>query len=114
MSVPSHGLSKAASAALDLVLEPAERVDLVAPAVGSAVILTDRRLAVVRDGASYRPRTGVRSFTLDRSLEVRIGPARRRVIIRSEGGTINVFVRSEQLEQAEVLVAEVRRRIHLD
>jgi hypothetical protein len=114
MSIPCHGLSNAASAALDLVLEPGERVDLVAPAVGSAVILTDRRLAVLRDGASYRPRTGVRSFGLDRNLEVRIGPARRRVIIQSEGHTINVFVRSEQLEQAEVLVAEVRRRIYLD
>jgi hypothetical protein len=107
-------LSEEASAALAAVLDPTERVDLVAPAVGSFIVLTQRRLVVVRDGASFRPKTGVRSFDLGRGLGVRIGPGRRRVIIESDGRTINVFVRAEQLEQAEALVVEVRRRIYLE
>jgi hypothetical protein len=107
-------LSEDASTALAAILEPTERVEFVAPSVGSVLVLTQRRLMVVRDGAAFRPKTGVRSFDLDRGLAVRIGPARRRVIIESDGHTINVFVRSEQLAQAELLVAEVRRRIYLD
>ena len=109
-----HNLPEAAREAIEAVLEPTESVELVAPAVGSSLILTQHRLMVVRDGASFRPKTGVRTFELDAAVAIRIGPARRRVIIESGGKTINVFVRSEQLAQAEAFVAEVRRRIYGD
>jgi hypothetical protein len=33
------------------------------------------------------------------------------VIIESEGRTITTFVRQEQLERAEALIAELRRRV---
>ena len=104
-------LTDDARAALDGVLEPRERVLLVAPAVGSTLVLTGRRLIIVRDGASFRPKTGVRAFGISRGLGVRIGPARRRIIIESDGRAITVFIRPEQLELAEALVAELRRRI---
>jgi hypothetical protein len=110
----TDALSDDARAALAGVLDTSEHVEFVVQAVGSTIVLTERRLVVIRDGASFRPKTGVRSFDLDRDLAVRIGPARRRVIIGSAGRTINVFVRSEQLGGAEALVAEVRRRIYLD
>jgi hypothetical protein len=97
--------------ALAGVLEPREPILLVAAAVGSTLILTDRRLMVVRDGARFRPKTGVRAFAIGAGLAVRVGPARRRVIIESEGRAITVFIRPEQLEAAEALVAELRRRI---
>ena len=105
-------LPQAAREALAAVLDPAETVELVAPAVGSSLVLTQHRLFVVRDGASYRPKTGVRTFELKTGLAIRIGPARKRVIIESAAGTINLFVRSEQLAQAEGFVAEVRKRIY--
>lgn len=104
-------LPEDARAALAGVLEPPERVLLVAPAVGSTMVLTQRRLVVVRDGAKFRPKTGVRTYAIAPGLAVRVGPARRRVIIESEGRAITVFVRPEHLERAEALVAEVRRRI---
>jgi hypothetical protein len=94
------------------VLDPGESVAFAAPAVGSSLVLTQHRVIVVRDGASFRPKSGVRSFEL-RGLAIRIGPARRRVIIESGGKTINAFIRSEQLPQAEAFVTEVRRRIYL-
>ena len=109
-----HNLSEAALEAIAAVLEPAETVELVAPAVGSSLVLTQRRLMVIRDGANFRPKTGVRTFELGSGIAIRIGPARRRVIIESGGKTINVFVRSEQLAQAEAFVAEVRHRIYGD
>jgi hypothetical protein len=107
-------LPEAAREAIAAILDPTESVEFVAPAVGSSLVLTQRRLIVVRDGASFRPKSGVRPFELDAALAIRIGPNRRRVIIESESGTINLFVRSEQLAQAEALAAEVRRRIYLD
>jgi hypothetical protein len=78
------------------------------------LVLTRHRLMIVRDGASFRPKTGVRSFELASGVAIRIGPARRRVIVESGGKAINLFVRPEQLAQAEVFVAEVRRRIYGD
>ena len=93
-------------------LEATERVDMIAAAVGSSLVLTDRRLMVIRDGAGWRPSSGVRSFALDRDLAVRIGPQLKRVIIEPAGETINVFIRNSQLDAAEALVAETRRRIH--
>jgi hypothetical protein len=107
-------LPEAAREAIEAVLEPAESVQLVAPAVGSSLVLTQRRLMIVRDGASFRPKTGVRIFELGAGLAIRIGPARRRVIVESGGKAINVFVRSEQLARAEAFVAQVRRRIYGD
>jgi hypothetical protein len=104
-------LTEDARAALEAALEPSERVQLVAPAVGCAIILTQRRLIVVRDGAKFRPKTGVRAFLIDQGLAVRIGPARRRVIIESEGRTITTFIRQEQLERAEALIGELRSRM---
>lgn len=106
-------MSPDARAALASFLEPTEPVDAVVAAVGCVMVLTRRRLVIVRDGANFRPKTGVRWFDLDRTLGIRIGPGRRRVIIDAAGTSITVFVRPEQLEQAERLVAEVRRRILL-
>jgi hypothetical protein len=107
-----NDLSESASAALAEVLPRAERVDMIAPAVGSSLILTNRRLVIVRDGANFRPTSGVRCFDLDRHLRVRIGPQLKRIIIEPSGETINLFIRPHQLQAAEALLAEVRRRIH--
>ncbi len=107
-------LPEAAREAIAAALDPAESVEFAARAVGSSLILTQSRVMVIRDGAKFRPKTGVRSFELASGFSVRIGPTRGRVIIDSDGKTINLFVRSEQLAQAEAFVAEVRRRIYAD
>jgi len=109
-----NDLAEAAREATEAVLEPSESVELAAPAVGSSLVLTQHRLMVVRDGANFRPKTGVRTFELSSGIAIRIGPARSRVIIESGGKTINLFVRPEQLARAEAFVAEVRRRIYGD
>jgi len=105
-------LSEASREAVEAVLEPAESVDFVAPAVGSSLVLTERRLIVVRDGANFRPKSGVRSFKLESGLAIRVGPRRRHLIVESAGHAITLFLRSDQLAQAEAFVAEVRRRMY--
>jgi hypothetical protein len=109
-----HQLPQSALVALESVLETDERVDLVAPAVGSELVLTDRRLIVLRHGAQWRPTSGIRSFALDRGLQVRIAPTSKQVIIQLAGVMITVFIRHEQVTQAQALLAEVRRRIYAE
>lgn len=101
-------------AALGQILEPHEQIDLVVPAVGCMLALTDRRLAVVRDGAESRPRSGVASYLIDQDLTVRLEPARRRLVINDRGGSSSVFIRSVDLGQIVALIAEVHRRTHLE
>ena len=48
--------------ALREVLEEGEAVVAALPSIGSALVLTDRRLIIIRDGRSFRPRTGVRDW----------------------------------------------------
>ena len=109
-----HELSEPVRVALEGALEADERVDLVAPVVGSYLILSDRHLILLREGANFRPATGIRSYALDRTLEVRIAPTTKQVIIESEGRAVSVFIRTEQLLEVEAVVAELRRRIYAE
>jgi hypothetical protein len=108
-------LSDAALTALAPVLDPSERVAMVAPAVGCTLVLTDRQLLLVRDGVSYRPRSGVQRWVVDRSLSVRLGPVRRttsQLAIESRGHTASVFLTHAHIPAVDALVAEVRSRIY--
>ena len=107
-----HDLSEPARVVLAGALDEDENVDVLAPAVGSILVLTDRRLIVLRQGAEFRPRTGIQSFALDRELEVRIAPTIKQVTVTSSGRAISVFIRREQLVDIEALIAELRRRIY--
>ncbi len=108
-------LSDAARAAIAPVLDPTERVALVAPAVGCTLVLTDRKLMLVRDGVSYRPRSGMQSWVLDRSLSLHLAPVRRttgRLVIERSGRSASVFLTQAQMPDVDALIAEVRRRIY--
>jgi len=99
--------------ALERTLEPAEEVELTARAVGCTLVLTDRRLLLVREGASYRPSSGIRSWPLDRGLLLRLGRAHRqthRLVIERATETASVFLSSEQLPDAKALIDRARQR----
>lgn len=102
-------------AAVSSALAPSEHIALVAPAVGCTLVLTDARLLVVREGASYRPRSGIRSWVLDRTLNLHPGPVRNtsgQLAIESPRRTTSVFYRIEHKPAIDQVVAEVRRRIY--
>jgi hypothetical protein len=102
-------------AAVTNALGPSEHVALVAPAVGCTLVLTDKRLLLVREGASYRPRSGIRDWVLDRTLNLHPGPVRNtsgQLAIESPRRTTSIFYRLEHKPAIDQVVAEVRRRIY--
>lgn len=110
-------LSDATRTALAPVLGPTEHVTRAAAAVGCTLVLTDRQLHLVRDGVNFRPRTGVRSWELDRSLSVRMAPARGssgRLIVERAGRSVSVFLTAAHALEIEELLAEIRRRIYAE
>jgi hypothetical protein len=106
------GLSDAARAALVQRLEPGERVERILTAVGCTLVLTQRRLVLVRDGAMFRRRTGVQSWPLDDGLDLQLTPVRRgtgRLLIQRAGKSTSVFLPETQMDDARMLVARGRR-----
>jgi hypothetical protein len=102
--------SEAVRAALAAVLGPAERVDRVVPAVGCALVLTDLRLILVREGAAFRPRSGIRDWPLDREIRILMASGRDRLLIERGNVSASVFLARQQVDAAVELVIEVRRR----
>ncbi len=108
-------MSDATRAALTSVLRPDERVTSTAAAVGCTLVLTDQQFHLVRDGVEFRPRTGIQSWVLDRSLTVRMTPIRQstgRLIIARAGQTASVFLTSAHAPSIEALLADIRRHIY--
>jgi hypothetical protein len=99
-------------AALDRVLAPGELIEMALPAVGSTLVLTDQRLLLVRQGASFRPRSGVRSWPIDRALMLQLGRPSHgstRLIVARSGRSLSVFLTESQLAEAAALIAAIRR-----
>jgi hypothetical protein len=106
------GLSDAARGALVQHLEPGERVERILTAVGCTLIMTQRRLVLVRDGATFRRRTGVQSWPLDDRLDLQLTPVRRgtgRLLIQRAGKSTSVFLPETHMDDARMLIARGRR-----
>jgi hypothetical protein len=107
---PTGGMLRAA-------LAPTERLTHAVPAVGCTVALTTRRLLVIRDGLGFRPKSGLREWPLDPSLEVRTGLVRHRsgsLIIRRGRQVTSVFVPTEEWAAAIQLIGALRSRTRRD
>ena len=93
--------------AMATCLQPGECVERHVPVVGAHLVLTDRRLVVVRHGHHFRPATGVRSWPLDRHLELRIEPGH--LLIDTRGAVVAVLFHAPQAVAIRSLVAAARR-----
>jgi len=101
---------------LQATLEPDESITHVVPAIGCALVLTSRRLLVVRDGSAFRPRTGVREWPIGPDLAVAAGLVRQgtgNLVIRWERDITSVFVRAGQWNETLDLVGAVRGRVRV-
>ena len=108
-------LTEDARIALQPVLEPREEIAGVLPAIGCRLVLTDRHLILVRDGRTFRPRSGIQIWPLDGSLSIHTTPTGAqpgRVLITSGRRTTSIFIAAEHHHAADLLVANVKRRIH--
>jgi hypothetical protein len=109
-----------AEADVGLVLGAEETVVARLTGLGATVFATTQRLVVVRDGAGFRPRSGVRSWPHDAKLQVSLAPPRQgqaRIVVRGGGGTdseVSMFFTAERWPEAQRLVSEVKRlaRLH--
>jgi hypothetical protein len=83
------------------------------PSIGSSLVLTDRRLIIIRDGRSFRPRSGVRDWPLGPKLHVQVGPVRNgtgSLLIDRERGATSFFVAERDWNDALWIVDEAQRR----
>jgi hypothetical protein len=81
------------------------------------LVLTDRRLLVIRDGAKFRPRSGVRWWSLHRDLTLRLARVRHdtsRLVIQRDGRPASVFLTGSQVGDAQAMIAEIRHRTFAD
>jgi hypothetical protein len=108
-------LSEPVRTALAPILRATERVDRVMPAVGCSLVLTDRQLLLVREGANFRPRSGVQSWPLDRDLQVRLIKGRggaSRLVIAGPLRSASAFLTAEQAGDALALVEDIQQRAY--
>jgi hypothetical protein len=120
-SIVDHGpntrgaLSEADRAVLATSAEPEPLLDHVA-GIGATLILTETRVIVVRQGAHFRPRSGVRAWPLRSISEIRLIASRRgsgSIVIRTgpyPWQAVNVFVGAQDSADAERIVAQIRSR----
>ena len=102
---------------LQAALDEGEQVTHLVPAIGCVVALTPVRLLVVREGSSFRPKTGVREWVLGDGLSVRAGLIRQgtgSLVIKADRDATSVFVRADDWEEALALVGAVRARLRID
>lgn len=107
-------LSGPAGAVLRATLEPTERVTHAVPAIGSTLVLTTGRLMIIRDGAAFRPVSGIRDWPLDPTLDVRPGLVRHgsgSIAVRQGREVTSVFVPATEWEAALTLIGALRGRI---
>lgn len=82
--------------------------------LGATLILTPTRAVLIRQGAQYRPRSGVRSWPYSTLRDVQVVPPRRgngRVVIRLgpyPWQAVNLFVDATEWAAAERVVGKIR------
>jgi hypothetical protein len=106
-----------ADSLLRATLDEGESITHLVPAIGCIVALTPRRLLIVREGSSFRPKTGVREWELGAGLTVRAGLVRQgsgSLVIKWGRNATSVFIRADQWADALALVGTVRARMRLE
>ena len=109
-------LPEALHAPLRGVLADDETVLDIAVGVGATLVLTPHRLIMVRDGAAFRPRSGVRTWQLADGPGIRSSTLQHgtgRLLIEGLGRPASVFISEAQWATARRLVEGVHRRIYL-
>jgi hypothetical protein len=111
------GEAETADSRLRATLTRGEGITHLVPAIGCVVALTSKRLLIVREGSSFRPKTGVREWEVGPGLTVRAGLVRQgsgSLVIKWGRSATSVFVRADHWNDALALVGTVRARMRLE
>lgn len=79
---------------------------------GSTLVLTNERLIIIREGRSFRPKTGVRTWALDPALRIEVRAGRHgdgSILIGRDRGATSFFVSERDWLDALTVVAEAQR-----
>jgi hypothetical protein len=105
-------VSKETIAELHDVLEESEQILGGLTSMSASLVLTDRRLVIIREGWRNRSRTGIRTWPLDASFSIQTGVLRGgagALIIDRERGATSYYVREADWPDALAIIAEARR-----
>jgi hypothetical protein len=97
-------------------LEADEDIVAILIGKGASLVATGRRVVILRDRSSYRPRTGVRSWPFERIVSVSLSEPHRgqaRILLRTgkmPWEAVSVFFNARDWQEAEEIVALIRRR----
>jgi len=93
------------------VLEQGEEVLGSVTTLAGTLILTERRIVILRSGRGYRPQTGVRAWRISQSLDLSYGwphGGQGRLILGKGARTISFFVNECDWTDAMQLIAQAR------
>lgn len=85
--------------------------------LGASLVVTPTRAIIVRQGAHFRPRNGIREWPLSTLRDVHLSPPRNgngRVVLRTgpyPWQAFNVFVSAQEWPAAERVVSQIRVRL---
>jgi hypothetical protein len=100
-------LPKDVRLSLDHVLEPDEDVLGSVSSLAGTLVLTGRRVLIVREGRGYRPQSGIRSWRISRAVDFSYGAMRGgigRLMVGNGKDATSFFVRGSDWDEAMRLV----------
>jgi hypothetical protein len=83
----------------------------VVTSLAGSLVLTDRRLVIVREGHEYRPQSGIRSWDLASRVDFRYGPPRGgmgRLVVGDGKAATSFFVRKSDWTETLRLITMAR------
>jgi hypothetical protein len=87
--------------------------------LGATLFMTTQRLVLVREGAEFRPRSGVRSWPHDTLQAVSLSPTKHgqaRIVVKAgprAEDKISMFFAEEHGPDAALMIREIRRLLRL-
>jgi hypothetical protein len=96
-------------------LDPGEGVLGSVTTLAGTLVLTDHHVVIVRQGRSFRPRTGIRSWGISQAIDFRYGPPRGgmgRLMVGNGTTATSFFVKERDWDDALELVSMARRIAH--
>jgi hypothetical protein len=102
------------------LLESDEDLVAVLTGDGADLLVTERRVVIVRDGYEFRPRSGVRSWSYDTIAQVSLSRAKRgqaTIVIRTGPNrwqAVSMFFAAQHDRDAEHVIGEIGKRLGLD
>ena len=89
------------------VFRPGEDVLGSVSSLAGSLVLTDRRVLIIREGRGYRPQTGIRSWEIGPGIDFTYGPPRGglgRLMIGKGKAATSFFVKTRDWDAAMRLV----------